>query len=707
MAGLSHSDIATQPLSAVQAMDLGSAHTCALVNNEVICWGLADKGQLGDGTGEWSYWPVKVEGLPPGIKDIATGGNFNCALSDGGAVFCWGDNNAGQLGDGTFQGRLAAVPVAGLASGVIAITVGYAHACALLGSGAVRCWGDNLFGQVGDGSSGNHRTTPVSVAGLGTNVASVTAGDSLSCALYDNGNVACWGSYVGDGTSNNRASPTTVIDLEGPVSALASGGHTCALLQSGDVECWGPGQHGQIGDGDSVYRLSPTHVSGLPAPAVSIAAGSGSTCAALADGTVWCWGLSIAADLDENGVVSQPMPHQVDGFADAVTRVALGGGHACALTSGARMECWGSNLAGQLGDNVDLLHTSPVSVHELPGPVSEISSGSLHTCGLIGGAAYCWGSNEWGQSGFSILQRQSNHPTPVVGLGGGALQIRAGDERSCAVTAQGEVTCWGWGDPDPTVLPALSTNIKAFAFNLSDICAISDAGAVTCGSSTNQQSVAGLDSGVLEIGMGAFHECALLVDGSVKCWGDNYHGQLGDGTTEDRAAPTLVTGLGAPATAISVGGQFTCALLETGAVKCWGVNINGELGVGDFQDRSSPAQVFGLESGVLDLSSAGNSTCAALVGGTIKCWGLKNYGHVGEGMTSNEIPYDVTGFSDKAIAVSAGGFHNCALIEDGSVECWGFNPTGALGLGGRIYGVPGAVLVPDDSVIFRNGFEGG
>ena len=240
--------------------------------------------------------------LPPGLHSsasatataIAAGGAHTCALTSAGGVKCWGLNKDGRLGDGTRTERHAPVAVSGLASGVGAIAAGGAHTCALTSAGGVKCWGGNVYGQLGDGTT-TMRTTPVAVSGLASGVAAVTARGGHTCALTSAGAVECWGAngvgQLGDGTTATRLTPVAVSDLTSGIQAIDAGSyHTCALTHTGAVACWGYNQSGQLGDGTTTDHHTPVAVSGLASGVAAVAAGDGHTCALTSAGAVECWG---------------------------------------------------------------------------------------------------------------------------------------------------------------------------------------------------------------------------------------------------------------------------------------------------------------------------------------------------------------------------------------------------------------------------------
>jgi len=181
---------------------------------------------------------------PAWAVQVAVGSYHSCAITAHGGVKCWGANGNGQLGEGTTRAHLLPVDVVGLTDGVIAMTLGEAHTCTLIAGGRVKCWGQNSYGQLGDGTTTDRRT-PVDVVGLGSGVRAIAAGSYHTCAVTGTGGVKCWGTnengQVGDGSVQRRSIPVDVVGLTGGVQALSAGvGHTCALTMGGGVKCWGP-----------------------------------------------------------------------------------------------------------------------------------------------------------------------------------------------------------------------------------------------------------------------------------------------------------------------------------------------------------------------------------------------------------------------------------------------------------------------------------
>ena len=313
----------------------GENHSCAVtVAGGVWCWGFNGTGQLGDGTTTNRLIPVSTLGLITDVQSVATGRYHSCALTTAGGVQCWGWNVFGQLGDGTLNLRMVPGNVIGLTSGIQALATGGDHACALTAIGGVKCWGWNGYGQLGDGT-GVSRTTPVDVIGLSGGVRAVTAGGTHTCALMATGGVRCWGNnlygQLGDGTTTNRWTSVAVAGLPDVVRTINAGvEHTCALAADDSIWCWGSNASGQLGDGTNTDRLTPVQVVQMPVfDCAAVSEIPQNECHAL---------LALADHANRHGWAGPTMPvgvkprHPAHGMVSPV-RTVMSPGSTCATTT--------------------------------------------------------------------------------------------------------------------------------------------------------------------------------------------------------------------------------------------------------------------------------------------------------------------------------------------------------------------------------------
>lgn len=350
-------------------LDVGEgtfAHACAVGSDtNTWCWGYGAGGQTGQAPSTAQPTPAIVAGAS-GVVAVATGAAFSCTLQSAGGVVCWGQNDAGQLGDGTTTAHASPAAVTGL-GGAVAIAAGRAHACALGSDGGVRCWGANGAGQLGDGTTSGS-PVPVAVGGLGSPAVAITAGGDHTCAVLAAGGLRCWGANdsgeLGNGTTAGSATPVDT-GLAGVSGASAGTQHTCAALTDGSARCWGANPDGRLGTGDTTPRTSPAAVTGLPWPVTSIAAGPRRTCATTLVGYAYCWGNNDNRSLGNgSNDASSATPVPVAGITDGVG-VAVGMSSSCAALADRTVRCWGRNDFGELGDGTTASSGSPVAV-QLP-----------------------------------------------------------------------------------------------------------------------------------------------------------------------------------------------------------------------------------------------------------------------------------------------------------------------------------------------------
>jgi alpha-tubulin suppressor-like RCC1 family protein len=624
------------------------------------------------------------------------------------------------------------------------ISAGGIHSCAILANGELLCWGYGLDGRLGYGDTQARGDQPNEMGsnlppvdlGTGRTARSVVTGTSHTCALLDNATVKCWGNNgsgrLGYGDTLTRyAPPTAALNLGSgrTATAIAAGAqHTCALLDDATVKCWGANGSGQLGYGDTQARGDQQNEMGNALPAVqlgagrtvtAIAAGGATTCAILDDRSVACWGANSSGQLgygdtqargDQQNEMGAQLPRVPLGAGRHAVAIDVGGSHVCAVLDDGSAKCWGENAAGQLGRG------STADIGDGPGEMGDaltpiqlgtnrtavsISAGAEHTCAVLDtGSAVCWGANADGQLGrgntFVIGDGPGEMGNALVavplGEGRTVRAIALGQAHSCARLDDLTLKCWGRGG-----FGRLGTgSTESLGDQLPEMLALA---AIDLGDRPRS------------IVNGPNHTCAILGNGTLKCWGDGDDGRLGYGDTTSRgdglgemgdALPAVDLGAGRTATAVALGTSFTCALLDNGRVKCWGANTLGQLGYGDTTARLAPP-VASVDLGfqivntrpvartAVAIAAAGAHACAILSNGAVKCWGSNFDGRLGYGDTDNRgdgpgemsenLPTVDLGSGRTATAIDLGPSHSCALLDNATVKCWGSGAFGKLGYG--------------------------
>jgi alpha-tubulin suppressor-like RCC1 family protein len=360
----------------------------------------------------------------------------------------------------------------------------------------------------------------------------------------------------------------------------------------------------------------------------------------------------------------------------ATPAIALGSNHTCALASDGTVKCWGSNFSGQIGDGTTTsAYLAPTAVTGLSN-VTQLALGGGHTCVLLAdGTVKCWGANPTGELGYPTTAKCTDpgDSTATVDCSRTPTLV-PGLAGVAQIDVAGEEQSLETSGHSCALLA--DSSVKCWGAN--------DNGQLGDGTNINRPSptaVSGLTN-VRQIAVGKNHSCALMKDSTVKCWGINGNGQLGDGTNLPRLVPTPVAGL-AGVTSIAVGGLHTCAVLSDATMKCWGGNAYGELGDGTIVDRNIPTVVTGL-AGVSSVSLGNEHSCVLLTNGILQCCGRNDLGQVGDGTTSAPKSFIPISGLTGAVQIALGGAHSGARMKDGSMKCWGSNSSGGLGDGTRL-----------------------
>ncbi|MCV6636306.1 choice-of-anchor D domain-containing protein [Candidatus Albibeggiatoa sp. nov. NOAA] len=754
-------------LTGVTQISAGAFHTCALLNTGAVkCWGRNSFGQLGDNSTTNKLTPVQVDGLTSGVSAIALGGYRSCAVLNNGDVKCWGYNGDGQLSGDGGTNRLTPVLLNNFSDDISSIALGYDHICILLDTGGVKCWGQGDYGQLGRNSDLDSMSA-VQVDGLTSGVSKIALGSNHSCALLNTGALKCWGfndsGQLGDNSTTNRLTPVQVDSLTSGVSDIGANAlHSCAVV-SGALKCWGVNDKGELGDNSTTDSLIPVQVDSLTSGVSAFSLFYDGSCALLDSGTVKCWGYNYDGQLGDTTSTDRLTPVQVDSLTSGISEIVSGSQHSCALLDSGTVKCWGQNTYGAIGDNSTSNSNTPVSVLVALPEINLIGNGNnivdgdttpsttdatdfgnttintpvdkTFTIQNIGdGDLVLSGSPIVGLSGAgcTMFSVTSQPTSPIASSSSDSFTIQynptAAAIHNCTVNITNDdldestydFAIKGVGNkinqtitfnPPATGALGYSTTLSAtadsgltvnnFASTTTNICTVSgttlnfiDAG--TCTVTADQAGNSSYNTAtqvsqnitvyhslenVTQISGGGFHTCAL-VNGGVKCWGLNDSGQLGDNSTTASSVPVDVNGLTSGVSAISVNYKHSCALLDTNGVKCWGWNSNGQLGDNSTTNRSTPVDVNGLSSGVSAIVAGGSHTCALLDTREVKCWGYNFGGELGNNSTvDSSIPVNVNGLSSDVSMISLGGSYSCALLNTGGAKCWGYNGYGQVGDG--------------------------
>jgi alpha-tubulin suppressor-like RCC1 family protein len=460
--------------------------------------------------------------------------------------------------------------------------------------------------------------------------------------------------------------------------------------------------------------------------AVALALGENHSCVLIASGKVKCWGANYAGQLGRETFNSpsadNSKPVEVSGITTAVA-ITAGRYHTCALLADGTMQCWGEGKGGQLGNGITEPSFKPIPVNGIGGLVAAktITAGEEFTCALIiNGTMRCWGKNKDGQLGVGNTS-DSLEPVEVSQIKKG-LVIGAGYGHACSdtqptITRQDQkVKCWGrnksgqLGNGGLTDFTSpeevrdfinfkdLKSNVvTALTAGKDHTCAILLDGSINCwgGSEFGQlgNGIIGsrlkssipvrisLNTKAISISSGESHTCAVTFDSKVHCWGRNHAGQLGTGTLTDAGVPLTINGF--TARVVASGENHTCAIVVDGGVKCWGFNGFGQLGNGEFANADLPKDVAGV-NGATSIETGKHHTCALITGNKVKCWGYNIHGQLGNATVINTSMQVDTTQMTTATAITLGGNHSCAQLSDGSMQCWGENKSGQIGNGGAV-----------------------
>jgi alpha-tubulin suppressor-like RCC1 family protein len=656
------------------ANEMGSEAGCAVkTNGTVWCWGYATSSLFGPNSEV-----VELDGYTPvyqasealqipnltDVKAVAIGYDHICALDEDGAVWCWGNNAFGQLGADGLASSATPVRVDELPP-ARQISSNGDSTCVVAVTGDVYCWGANSSGQLGDGSevpeyAYEHpelfSATPLKVNGL-DDIVKVTSHYATVCALASNGGVSCWGALNWVGLAEAPSSvPVAIAAWDGAKDISVGAGHACAIVADGRVSCVGDSSLGQLG-AVSLDPMTPIFADGVD-DAAMIAAGGYHTCVVHETGQLSCWGDDSDGQLGDGtlglGRSYTPLPVLSDAAFVAVTI----GESACGLKATGGVSCWGNNMHGELGVSPEILPVT-ATPRDIPAleDVTAISGGMGHFCAVNqDGTVSCWGDNTSGQLGDSTFTEEySASPVAVEGLSG-VVAIQSSFAFNCALLDGGTVSCWGGN----------------FAGQLGR-----DANDVWFDATPTP--VPGVTNAV-ELTVSMYNACVRHDNDDVTCWGGNYSHQFGP-DSEDPSPPVAVAAM-AGAESIAAGVSYVCRVNSDGTVACTGTQFDpggeGDAGSDGGVDNSLITPIEGLTN-VASISPG----CALRNDGSIACWEddsprVTPLNDAGMPVLGEFAGLDAASY----LNVSHKNADGCAVLAaDSSLVCWGGNSYGQLGTG--------------------------
>ena len=706
----------TTPLSGIVKISQSSAsyHTCALTEEgDVVCWGKGGNGQLGNGNNANKNHPVAVVTSETvttplgGIVQVTTGANHTCALTDQTGVKCWGKGSNGQLGNKSSTDTNYPVDVvddnSAPLTGVVQIGTGSGYTCALLEAGGVVCWGYNSDGQLGNGGATERdhavkvlekESSPFVLSGI----LQISAGYGHACALNSDGEVLCWGNgwngRLGNNSTDDQLTPVKVIANTNDPPAIFNVG-----VWRGEYRCYEDDGTCEINP-DSILRpvLTGAREDASATPAVKVlGVEEGEVITLHLDAN--CSGESIGTGTvgtEANEITITP----TTGLAAKENRIYAKVGSLCSASGADYTYTGGRDRIAGAGEDISTNRTptltvnllsngDKVSIHKSP-DCSDTALGS----GTATGASLDVTLSDLGNTGSHTLYLKQGDVCHPRGLGyklanyiGESSRVGGGDDYVCAVTNAGGVKCWGRG-----YLGRLGNNATA------DTDAPDDVDVVN-GDNDNNTAL----SGIVQVSTGGSHACALTFEGNVVCWGYGLSGRLGNDGSAQKDHPVYVVASNGSSNLldsivqIDAGSDHTCALTSAGGVKCWGTGNSGQLGYNGNANKDAPVNVVTSNtdskrlSSIVQISAGGAHTCALTSGGNVKCWGESDNGRLGNdclsSCTDERSPVDVVASDGNnsllngIVQISAGDSHTCALTSTGSVVCWGKGSNGQLGNG--------------------------
>jgi alpha-tubulin suppressor-like RCC1 family protein len=647
-------------------------------------WGVNTNGKLGDNSTSAKSSPVQTVAGGSNWKQAATSYGNGIGIKTDGTLWNWGHNTSGSLGDNSTTHRSSPVQTVAGGSNWKYCSTGTLFSAAIKNDGSLWSWGLNSLGQLGDNTTAN-RSSPVQTVSLGNNWRSLSCGETHMAAIREDSSLWLWGDntygQLGDGTRTHKSSPVQTIAGGTSWKQVACGSFfTAAIKTDNSLWLWGHNGSGRLGTGNTTHRSSPVQTVALGTNWSTVDAGLDHVAAIKTDGTLWTWGQGTDGKLGDNTSTSKSSPVQITDLSTSWLRVAASTIGTLAIRDDTYVEdalysmngiemdnlfmrktvvdeghvwTWGRNTNGALGDNSTTHRSSPVQLLTTTRGWKKISSSkSVQASAAIqNGKLWAWGANDLGILGDASLTHRSS---PVQVLGSRSWkQVSLGGNFGAAIEDTGSL--WLWGQ--------------------------NDFGQIGSGSAKSSpvQSI-NTETNWKHVSSGGAHLLAVKTNNSLWLWGNNTYGQLGDNTKTHRSSPVQTVAGGTNWRIGSAGADHSAVIKTDGTLWLWGRNTNGRLGDNSTTHRSSPVQTVAGGITWREVSCGNAHTAGIKTDGSLWLWGDNGNGRLGDGSTTHRSsPVQTIAGGTNWLHVSCGNIATAALKNDNTIWVWGDNTYGQLG----------------------------
>ncbi|NOQ32069.1 MAG: hypothetical protein GQ570_13205 [Helicobacteraceae bacterium] len=570
-------------------------------------------------------------------KLISNGEGFALAIKNDGTLWAWGDNYYGQLGDGTTSSTELPIQI-GSDNDWHSISASRSHVLATKTDGTLLAWGRNNYSQLGDGTTTN-RTIPTQI-GSDTTWVHVSVGTYHSTAIKSDGTLWTWGSdsdyQLGSGSNSDQSTPSQIGSDTNWAKTFAYADHTLAIKTDGTLYAWGDNYYGVLGDGTEDTIQTPALIDNNTTW-VSVATGYAHTVALRSDGTIYSWGANYSGQLGDGSTTNNFSPTQIGTDTDWYS-IASGEAYSSALKSDGTLWSWGDNNFATLGDGTTTNRSTPTQIGSDTSWVALYSGSYNSFAAKNDNTLFAWGKSDDGQYGDGS-DAYISLPTSVT-TSNTYTKVVAGYGNSIAIKDDG--TLWGWGDNDAGLLN---------------------------GDKNNQTLAVQIDNNTTwsDVSLGFYHALALRSDGTLWSWGEDTLERLGNGASSDVYTPTQID-LSNTYQAISASGFHNLAIHTDGTLYSWGNNADYQVGDGTTTTIDVPTQID-VNTNWVAVAAGRKHSLALEADGTLWAWGDNTSGQLGDATnTAITMPTQVgSGYSD----IVAASYSSYGIKTDGTLWEWG------------------------------------